>query len=59
MTERVELFTSSIGKSLLAGSMVKIRVGSEFAVMTAGEWAALIANPKRADILTSERTENE
>jgi hypothetical protein len=53
---KVELFTSSMpaGKALGAGSMVKLRIGSVEAVMTAGEWSELLAKPQRADILASE-----
>jgi hypothetical protein len=50
---RIEIFTSA-GKCLHVDSLVKVRIGSEVATLTAGEWARLIANPQRADILATE-----
>ena len=55
MAKEVKIYQSGLGKSLLAGSMVSIRVGAEVATMTAGEWSKLIANPERRDILATER----
>ena len=55
---KVEIFTST-GKTLHAGGMVKIRVGSEEAVMTAGEWAWLLANPKHVSIFETDRNVSE
>lgn len=49
MAPRLEIFTSGADKSLHVGSMVKIRIGAETVVMTAGEWSRAIANPKRCE----------
>lgn len=48
------LFVSHIGRALDPAGTVVLVVGDAAAVMTAGEWSRLIANPKHADILNPE-----
>lgn len=46
--ERVEIHTTA--KCLANQERVVIRVGSETATVTAGEWSRLISKPKRVEV---------